>query len=258
VDEAVHPIQVDERAEIHDVRDLTVDNVARLEPVEDRLAHLLALVLDDRAAREHDVVARAVELDHLAAELLGHELVQVLHAADVHQRRGEEAPHAEVEDETALDHLDDLALDRVAGLGSLLDPLPRDLEAGALLGEHEAPLRVLLGHDERVDLVADVHLVRRVHRAPDRELGDGDDAFGLVAHVDEHLVLVHADDGAGHDLPLGDVGEGRLVIRDALTLGCGGPHAVVCERFVLLIDRLFGHFGTADQYSHADFPLRKR
>ena len=56
------------------------------EPVEDRLAHLLALVLEHGAAGEYDVVARAVELDHFAAQLLAEELVQVLHAADVHQR----------------------------------------------------------------------------------------------------------------------------------------------------------------------------
>src|SRR5262249_39190878 len=62
VDEAVHPVEVDERAEVDDVRDRALDDIARVEPVEDRLAHLFALVLEDGAAREHDVVARAVEL----------------------------------------------------------------------------------------------------------------------------------------------------------------------------------------------------
>jgi hypothetical protein len=87
VDQAVHPVEVDERAEVDDVRDRALDDVARVEPVEDRLAHLLALVLEDGAAREHDVVPRAVELDHLAAELLAEELVEVLDAADVDERR---------------------------------------------------------------------------------------------------------------------------------------------------------------------------
>ena len=67
VDQAVHAVEVDEGAEVDDVRDLALDDVARLQAVEDLLALLLALLLEHRAAREHDVVARAVELDHLAA-----------------------------------------------------------------------------------------------------------------------------------------------------------------------------------------------
>src|SRR5689334_1773762 len=87
VDQAVHAVEVDEGAEVDNVRDLALDDVAGLKLVENRLAHLLALVLEDGAAREHDVVAGAVELDHLAAELLAEELVEILHAANVDERR---------------------------------------------------------------------------------------------------------------------------------------------------------------------------
>ena len=154
MDQPVHPVEIDERAEVDDVRDRALDDVARVEPVEDRLTHLLALVLEDGAAREHDVVARAVELDHLAAELLAEELVEILDAADVDERRREEAANAEVEDQAALDDLDHPAVDGLAALGRRLDRLPGELEAGALLREEQAPLRVLLRHHERVDLVA--------------------------------------------------------------------------------------------------------
>src|SRR3989475_8542077 len=88
VDETVHAIQVDEGAEVHDVRDLAVDDVARIEPVEDLLPLLLALVLEHCAAREHDVVPGAVQLDHLRAQLLAEKLVEILDAAEVDQRGG--------------------------------------------------------------------------------------------------------------------------------------------------------------------------
>src|SRR5579859_6691850 len=133
VDQAVHAVEVDEGAEVDDVRDLALDDVARVEAVEDLLALLLALVLEDGAARQHDVVARAVELDHLGAELLAHELVQVLDAADVDQRGRQEATDAEVEDQAALDDLDHSAGDRLAPLVRGLDRFPGELEAGALL-----------------------------------------------------------------------------------------------------------------------------
>ena len=94
VDQAVDPVEVDERAEVDDVRDRALDDLAGLQPVEDPLAVLLALLLEHRAAGQHDVVARAVELDDLALDRLAHVLVEVRDAADVDQRGGQEAAHA--------------------------------------------------------------------------------------------------------------------------------------------------------------------
>ena len=190
----------------------------RLQPVEDLLAVLLALLLEHRAAREHDVVARAVELDHLALDLLAQVLVEVRHAADVDQRGGQEAAHAEVDDQAALDDLDDRALDRLARLGGGLDAAPRLLEAGALLGQDQAAVLVLLGEDERVDLLAELDLVGGVDRLADRQLVGGDDALGLVADVDEHLVLVDADDLAGDDVALLERRERGVVVGDDLAV----------------------------------------
>src|SRR6185437_15922995 len=258
VDQAVHAVEVDEGAEVHDVRDLAVDDVAGVEAVEDLLPLLLALVLEHGAAREHDVVARAVELDHLAAQLLAEELVEVLDAADVDQRRGQEAAHAEVENQPALDNLDHLAVDRLLRLGRVLDRLPGHLEAGALLRQDQAALGVLLREDERIDLVAEGDLVGRVHGAPNRELGDRDHAFGLVADVDENLVLVDADHGAVHDLALVDRGEGRFVVGYALAVFGRRPDARFVELRALSVHGFVGHWKVA-QYSREVLagPLRK-
>src|SRR5258708_21542154 len=97
VDQPVHAVEVDEGAEVDDVRDGSLDDVARVEPVEDRLAHLLALVLEDGAAGEHDLVPGAVELYHLPAKLLADELVQILHSANVHAGCGPGTAHAAIE-----------------------------------------------------------------------------------------------------------------------------------------------------------------
>src|SRR5262249_38637257 len=229
VDEPVHSIQVDKGPEIDDVRDLPLDDVARVEPVEDLLALLLSLVLEHGSAREHDIVAGAIELDHLRGQFLAEELVEVLDTTDVNQACGQEAADAQVEDQTALDDLDHLAGDGVAGLGRTLDLLPRKLESRALLREDQPAFGVLLREDERVDFLVDVDLVRRVDRAADRELGDRDYPLRLVADVDKHLVLVDADDRAVHDLALVDRREGGVVIRDKLALGAARPERVVVE-----------------------------
>ena len=189
-----------------------------LQAVEDLLALLLALLLEHRAARQDDVVARAVELDDLALDLRAHVLVEVRHAADVDQRRGQEAAHAEVDDQAALDDLDDGALDGLAALGRGLDAAPCLLEARALLGHDEAAVLVLLGEDQRVDLLADLDLVVRVDVLADRQLVGGDDPLALVADVDEDLVVVDADDAAGDDLALLEGGEGGVVVGDDLAV----------------------------------------
>ena len=86
VDEAVDAVEVDERAEVDDVADRALDDVAHVELVDDLLADLLALLFEDGAAAEDHVVAVAVHLDDAAVELLADVLLEVLHAADVDQR----------------------------------------------------------------------------------------------------------------------------------------------------------------------------
>jgi len=221
VDEAVDAVEVDERAEVDDVRDGTGDDVAHVELVDDLLAHLFALLFEHGAPRQHHVVAVAVHLDDAAVELLPDVLGQVLHAADVDQRGRQEAAHAEVEDEPALDDLDDSALDRLAALVSLFDALPGLLEAGSLLGEDQAPVGVLFLHDERVDLLAQLHLVGGVHRLADGELALRDHALGLVADVDQHLVLVDAHHSAGDDVTLAEEVDGGVVVGDDLPVDLG-------------------------------------
>src|SRR5438045_1204338 len=145
VDQAVDAVEVDERAEVDDVGDDALHHQTGLQAIEDLLALLLALLLEHGAARQHDVVARPVELDDLALDLLRHVLVEVGYAPDVDERGGQEAAHPEVDDQAALDDLDDRADDRLARLRRGLDPPPRALEASALLGHDEAAVLVLLG-----------------------------------------------------------------------------------------------------------------
>ena len=94
VDQTVDAVEVDEGAEVDDVRDDALHDAARLERVEDALTQLAALLLEHGAARQHDVVARPVELDDPRAQRLVAVLVEILHAPDVDQRRGQEAAHA--------------------------------------------------------------------------------------------------------------------------------------------------------------------
>jgi hypothetical protein len=103
---------------------------------------------------------------------------------------------AGVDDETALDDLDDRAGDDAVRLLDLLDVAPGALVLRALLGEDQATLLVLLLEDEGFDAVAHVDDLGGVDVVLDGELARGDDALGLVADVEEDLVAVDLHDGA--------------------------------------------------------------
>src|SRR3954468_9959025 len=218
VDQAVDAVEVHERAEVDDVRDLALDDQARLQALQDRLALLLALLLQHRAAREDDVVAGAIELYDLRLDGLAQVLVQIRDPPDVHQRGGQEAADAQVDDQAALDDLDDRAVDGLTGVGRSLDLAPGALEAGALLGQDQAAVLVLLGEDERVDFLAELNFLIRIYRLADRELVVGDDPFALVSDVDQDLVLVDPDDLPGDDVAFFEGNDRGVVVRDDLAV----------------------------------------
>ena len=157
--------------------------------------------------------------------------LEVAHAAQVDERRGEEAAQPDVEDEAALDHLDDRALDDAVLLLDLLDRAPGALVLRALLGEDQPAVLVFLVEDERLELVVERDDLVRVDVVADRQLARRDDAFGLVPDVEQHFVAVDLDDAAVDDVAVVELDDGRVdrigerlpaeVVEHDEPFGCG-------------------------------------
>jgi hypothetical protein len=156
VHQAVDAAEVHERAEVHDRGDDTSADLALLQRDQELVAELALGLLEELPARQDDVVAVLVELDDLALELLADVGHEVAHAAHLDERRRQEAAQTDVEDEATLDDLDDGALDGAVLGVDPLDGAPGALVLGALLGQDEPALLVLLLHDERLDDVTDL------------------------------------------------------------------------------------------------------
>ena len=181
---------------------------------------------------EHDVVAVLVELDDLRLELLADVRLEVADATHLDERGGEEAAQTDVDDQAALDDLDDRTGDDAVLFLDLLDRAPGALVLRALLGQDEAAFLVLLLEHQGLDLVADRDHVAGVDVVLDRQLTRRDDAFGLVADVEQDLVTVDLDDGAVDDVAVVEVLDGRVdrgeevlrrsdvVDRDLRGVGC--------------------------------------
>ena len=116
---------------------------ALLQPLQGLGLLLDQLGLEHRLARQDDVVAPAVQADHLELQLLAAQRLEVLDRLDVDQRAGQEGAQADVHRQTALDAVGDAALDDAAILvGPLhLGPAPHALRL--LVGKEHVPLEVL-------------------------------------------------------------------------------------------------------------------
>src|SRR5680860_1287510 len=205
VHQAVDATEVHEGTEVDDRRDDAGPDLTLLQGLQEVLPDGGLRLLQPRTPRQHDVVAVLVELDDLRLELLAHVRLQVAHAPHLDQRRGQEAPQADVEDQTTLDHLDDGAGDDALGLLDLLDRAPGALVLRALLGQDQPTLLVLLLENQGLDLVTDADDLGGVDVVLDGELAGGDDPLRLVADVEQDLVAVDLDDGAGDDVPVIEV-----------------------------------------------------
>ena len=200
MDQSVHTAQVDEGAEVDDRRHDALADLARLEVVEELLPLLLLRLLQPRPPAQHHVVAVLVELDDLGLEGAPDVGQQVADPPELDQAGGQEAPQADVEDQAALDHFDDRSGDDAVLLLDPLDRAPRPLVLGPLLGQDQSPFLVLLLEDEGLDLLTEGDDLARVDVVADGQLTGRDDALGLVADVEEDLVLVDLDDRAGDDV----------------------------------------------------------
>ena len=184
VHQAVDAAEIDERAEVDDRGHHTLADGALRELIEELAAHLGLGLLQPGAAGQHHVVAVVVQLDDLRLDLLADVRLQITDATHLDQRCGQEAAQADIEDQAALDDLDDGALDGLVLFLEVLDGAPGALVLRALLGQDQAAFFVLLGEDQGFDLIADGNDLVGVDVVLDGELTGRDDAFGLVTDVE--------------------------------------------------------------------------
>ena len=121
VDQAVDATEVHESSKVHDRGDGTLEAHAGLELREDLGTLRLTGLLEDSTTGEDDVVAVAIHLDDASLDTSTQIGGEVLDTTQVDQGGGQKAPQADVEDKPALNDLNDLTLNVLAGLVLLLD-----------------------------------------------------------------------------------------------------------------------------------------
>ena len=197
VQQAIDATQVDERTVVGEVLDRALHDRAFLQVVHQRAALGGEFLLHDRAARHDHVVALLVELDDLELERLAFEVAGVAHGAHIHQRTGQERAHVfQLDREATLDAAGDDAGDDFGIVEGLLEARPGAGTLGLFARQAGFAVAVFDGIEGDFDIIASGDFDFAAFVA---ELVDGDDGFGLQAHVHDDHVVANADDPAGED-----------------------------------------------------------
>ena len=138
VQQAVDAAEVDERAEVGDVLDDALAELADFE-LREQLGLLLGsrCVFDQAAAADDDVAAGFVDLEDHALDRLADVVADVGRAADVDLAGGQEDVDADVDEQAALDLAGDHAGDDVAFVDGLHDLHPLFDLLGLALAEDD-------------------------------------------------------------------------------------------------------------------------
>ncbi len=157
-------------------------------------ATLVAFLLDQLPARQHDVLPFLVDLDDLEPVHVAQKTGEIARRNDVDLRGRQEGLDTDVDEQAAFDDGLDLAFDRAPFVADRENSLPVLLELRFLAGQDHHALAVFEPFNEHVNLVADLGGLGIL------ELGKRDDAFALVADVDEDFLGADFEDDAFDDL----------------------------------------------------------
>ena len=196
VEQAVDAAEIHERAEVGDIGDVAAHEVALADILQQVLLLVVALILDELATRDDDIASLFVDLENHRAHRLADELADVARAAHINLRRRKEDGHADVDEQSALDLTDALALDDIAFLAGEQDLLPATDAVSLALGKAHAACLVFEALEEDFNIVAhgDIGVL---------ELVAVNETFALQSNFDDNMVAREADDATLEDAARG-------------------------------------------------------
>ena len=237
VNEAVDPTEVDEGTEVNDGGHDTTANLALLEGVQEVGANLGLSLLKPCAAGQNNVVTVLIQLNNLGFDLTTDVRSKIANTTHLNEGCGKEATQTDIQDQAALDDLDDGTGNNAVFFLDLLDLSPCALVLCTLLGQEQATFLVLLLENQGLDLITNGNHIIRVDIVLDGKLAREDNTLGLGANVKKDLIVVNLDDvNSGEQVLTGpNVVHCNLGCRNC-RLRVGAGHVVVFSETDVLLD----------------------
>ena len=210
MDQTIDSAKIDERAEINNRGHNAVADLALCQLVKECVANRTLGLLKPRAARQHHVVAVLVEFNDLGLKRFPDVRLQVSDPSHLNERGGKEPAQTNIDDQAALNHLDDSAFYDTVLVLNLFNRAPGALILGALLGKNQTTFLVLLLQHKCLNRITDGNHLSGINVVLDGQFTGGDDAFGFIADVEEYLVSVNLDDDAFNDVSIVEIFYGLI------------------------------------------------
>src|SRR5699024_10961981 len=167
-------------------------------------------MLKECTAGQNNIVTMFVKLDDLCFQLLANVWLHVADATHINEGYWQEATQYDINDEAALNNLDNGTVNVIfLGLQLFVCTLS-GLVLCRLLGEDQTTFFVFLGQNQSVDLIADLDNLIWVDVVLDGQLAGRNDAFGLVSDIEQYLVVVNLNHGAFDDVTIVEVLDGGV------------------------------------------------
>src|SRR5215469_446336 len=135
MEKAVQSAQVHENTVVGNVFYFAGDDSAFAQSFRERAALLLLLFFQNRAAADDYVAALTIEFENAAFDFAVLPCFQVVRRTEIQLRSGKERTHSNIDDQAALDAVDDLARERLAFLIRALNAVPHSASMRANMRE---------------------------------------------------------------------------------------------------------------------------
>jgi hypothetical protein len=193
------------------------------------------LFFDRQLARHYHIAAAAIQLDDFNRYVLAHQGVQVMHRSRIGLRARHEGLDPHVHRQPALHPAQHVAGEHQLVFVSLVQVVPNAQPRRARVREQYIPLELLAMVDHHIDGVTYTHGEFARWRL---KLLDGDDAFGLVAEIDDDVFALDTKDRALQNFIGGRWGKMAVVFEQMLV-------ALRTQRVHLPFVMVYGHYASA-------------
>ncbi len=238
VQQAVYTAQVDKDPKVDDVFDRSLQHLANFELLQNLLALLFELLLDEFAVRYHDVLVGGVQLHNSELHALLQIRVEVAYRAHIDLRTWQECFEAieELHDHTAFDTADDGSFDNFFFLVDLFNALPAADFIGFLFGKHELAIAIFFA--------VEVHLYRITTLQGIAEFVARHNPVALVPNVDYNMVFADLEHTPFYDVLLPHIDAGTIDQGPELVVDRIGSLAALVFGQVVFTDRTPHHFSS--------------